>query len=242
VGFDLLWDPARHVYVDAADGAGRRTRVSQQTNAAAILGGCAPPDRWAGMLDHILDPGRLVITATPADLPDGTGLLGQWFDPATFTKFDEATDVVQAQPFFSHFLHQAVVKAGRRELVVDLCRRWWAQLERGNTTIEEYWDAPPGGSSRAHAWAATPTYDLTTHVLGVRPIAAGYTRAAVAPCFGDLSRVAGRVPTPHGWIDADLTPGGGTLDVPDGVVAEVQLPGVPAQECGPGRHELRATG
>lgn len=239
-GFDLFWDPRRRVYVDAADAGGRRRRVSQQTNAVAILGRCAPPDRWAGMLDHALDPDRLVVTATPADLPDELRLLGQWLDPSTFTKFDEEHDVVLAQPFFAHFLHQAVVAAGRGDLLGDLCRRWWAQIERGNTTFEEYWDAPAGQASRAHAWAATPTYDLTTHVLGVSPAAPGYARAAVRPRLGDLERLRGRVPTPRGWLSVEVSREGATVEVPEGCEATVELTDgdLPAAELGPGVHRL----
>src|SRR5207253_1702804 len=97
-------------------------------------------------------------------------LLYQWDEPSSPRpddgKFDPERHVVLAQPFFSHFVHQAVVRAGRRDLLADLCRRWQEQLDRGNATFEEYWDAPPGASSRCHAWSATPTYDLAAHLLG----------------------------------------------------------------------------
>ncbi|MGH2584932.1 MAG: alpha-L-rhamnosidase C-terminal domain-containing protein, partial [Dehalococcoidia bacterium] len=218
--FELLWDPERGVYVDAADADGPLGRVSQHTNAMAILGGCAPPQRWPAMLDAILDERRLVVTPTQGDLGVRTGIMAQWSDPATLCDFDERTNVVAAQPFFSHFVHQAVVMAGHRGLIPSLCLRWWAQIERGNTTFEEYWRANPGAASRAHAWSATPAYDLTTHILGVYPLAPGYTRAALRPMFGPLERVSGRVPTPHGLIEVDLTREGGTVIVPDGVVVE----------------------
>ena len=58
-------------------------------------------------------------------------------------------------------------------------------------------------------------------MLGVRPLAPGYARAAVWPRFGALTRLAGRAPTPHGLIELNLTREGGTLRVPAGVTAEV---------------------
>ena len=109
----------------------------------------------------------------------------QRMDPAEHMKFDVERNVVAAQPFFSHLLHDAIVRAGRRDLIPARCMKWWPQIERGDTAFEEYWDARAGTGSRCHAWSATPTYDLTTWVLGVRPAAPGYStrgnRAALRP-------------------------------------------------------------
>src|SRR5262249_5078796 len=155
-------------YVDAADGAGPLRRVSQHTNAMAIVGGCAPRERWDTMLDYILDERRVRITPTMGDLPGRSAFALQQADPAEYVDFDEREHVVAAQPFFAHFLHQAIVLAGRRSLIPILCLRWWPQAQRGYGTFEEFWSAQPGAASRAHAWSATPTYDLTAHVLGVQ--------------------------------------------------------------------------
>jgi hypothetical protein len=217
--FELLWDEGRGIYVDAADASGPLRRVSQQTNAMAIVGGCAPPERWQHILDYVLDERRLVVT--PIDQIMGSGLTGQWKDPAEYTSFDPETSVVAAQPFFAHFLHQAVAKAGRHDLLRPLCLKWWPQVERGNTTLEEFWDGPRGVVSRAHAWSATPTYDLTRHLLGVRALEPGYQRAEVRPHFGALQRLAGSVPTPHGPIEVDLTRDGGAITFPPGVTGSV---------------------
>lgn len=236
--FEWLWDEARGVYVDAAGADGPHRRVSQQTNAMAIVGRCAPPERHARMLAAILDSSRLVVT--PVERMMRSGQSGQLIDPATVTAFDPETNVVAAQPFFSHFLHQAVVLAGRRDLIPELCRRWWPQVAAGNSTIGELWDGPVDIVSRAHAWSCTPTYDLTTHVLGVRPIAPGYTRAEIRPRFGALRRLSGRIPTPHGLIEIDLTRVGGTISIPPGVSAALSFDDVPLQgdDLPAGRHVI----
>ncbi|HYL59007.1 MAG TPA: hypothetical protein VEU51_09060, partial [Candidatus Acidoferrales bacterium] len=182
--FALLWDEAAGVYVDAADRNGPRRRVSQQTNAIAIVAGCAPRERWPRMLDYVLDESRVAVTPT---ISDNLGAyLAQRMDPAEHMAFDVEHNVVAAQPFFSHLLHDAIVRAGRRDLIPSRCVKWWPQIERGNTAFEEYWNARTGTGSRCHAWSATPTYDLTTWVLGVRPTAPGYARAQIAPRFGPL--------------------------------------------------------
>ena len=218
--FELLWDEGRGMYVDAADANGALRRGSQQTNAIAIVSGCAPRHRWEGILTNILDESRLVVTPTISD--DRTPYITQRMNPADYMKFDEERDLVAAQPFFCAILHDAIARAGRHDLISTLCLKWWPQIERGNTTFEEYWSGPIGEASRCHAWSATPTYDLTTQVLGVRPAEPGYRKAMIHPRFGTLTKLAGRVPTPHGLIDISLErERGGSLTIPPGVEADV---------------------
>jgi alpha-L-rhamnosidase len=218
--FQLLWDQSRGMYLDAADSCGPLRRVSQQTNAIAIVSGCAPRDRWDAILKNILDESRLAITPTISD--DRTPYITQRMNPADYMKFDEETDIVAAQPFFCSILHDAVARAGRRDLLPDLCLKWWPQIEPGNTTFEEYWSGPVGEASRCHAWSATPTYDLTTHVLGVRPAEPGYRKVAIHPRFGSLAKLAGRLPTPQGMIEISIERDkGGVIGIPTGVEADV---------------------
>jgi alpha-L-rhamnosidase len=237
--FELLWNEAAGVYVDAADRNGPRRRVSQQTNAIAIVSGCAPRDRWPRMLEYILDESRVVITPTISD--NLSAYLTQRMDPDEHMTFDVERNVVAAQPFFSHFLHDAIVRAGRRDLIPARCMKWWPQIERGDTAFEEYWDARVGTGSRCHAWSSTPTYDLTTWVLGVRPAAPGYALAEISPRFGTLVHLEGRVPTPHGLIEVQLDrERGGEISIPDDVVANVSFEDAPlvGGEFGPGRHRI----
>jgi alpha-L-rhamnosidase len=237
--FELLWDEAAGVYVDAADRNRPRRRVSQQTNAIAIVSGCAPRERWPRMLEYILDESRVVVTPTISD--NMAAYVKQRMDPADHMKFDVEHDVVAAQPFFSHILHDAIVRAGRRDLIPARCMKWWPQIERGDTAFEEYWDARAGSGSRCHAWSATPTYDLTTWILGVRPAAPGYSRAEIAPHFGKLRHLEGHVPTPHGLIEVKLDrEAGGEIAIPDGVAALVRFDDAPliGGDFGPGRHRI----
>jgi hypothetical protein len=195
--FELYWDEWRDIYVDAASRTGTRaTRASQQTNSVAILG-CAPPERWARMLDYMTDESRVKRTLTPGDGGTlGERLNRQWEHPPDF---DDEHDVVLSQPFFAHFLHLAFVRAGRDDLLLPSIRRWSEMVAR-NGLVEEYWSALPGMGSRCHAWSATPTYDLTAHVLGVRPGAAGWREVVDDPKLGDLAWAEGSVPTPHGVV------------------------------------------
>jgi alpha-L-rhamnosidase len=170
-----------------------------------------------------------------------TAYISQRMNPAEYVEFSAERNVVAAQPFFSHLVHDAIVRAGRRDLIAARCMKWWPQIERGDTVFEEYWDARAGTGSRCHAWSATPTYDLTTHVLGVRPTAPGYAKARIAPRFGPLKHLEGRVPTPRGMIAVSLDrERGGEIVLPDGVAAEVSFEDAPLTggALGAGRHQI----
>ena len=239
--FELLWDETRGVYVDAADSRGPLRRVSQQTNAAAIVSGCAPRERWARMLQYVLDESRVVLTPTISD--NLMAYVRNQMNPAEHVKFDPESSVVMAQPFFSHLLHDAMVRAGRRDLLQARCLMWWPQIERGNTVFEEYWEAKPGTGSRCHAWSATPTYDLTTHLLGVKPLKAGYAEAEIAPWFGTLRHLEGAVPTPKGMIEVTLDrERGGEVVIPEGVIANLRFDDakLAGGRPGTGRHRIVA--
>lgn len=217
--FEALWDPARHAYVDSLGSRGKSRRVSQQTNIAALLGGIVPPARIAELIERTFDPAvrgeRLVLTRR-ADAPASTPV----FQYAPPPGFEDARDVVMAQPFYHRFLHEVLFRYGRRDLILkSLLARWDPETETG--TFREHWDPVPGRTSAAHAWAASPTFDLTAYILGVRPAEAGYRRAVVDPYLGPLKHVAGRVPTPRGWIDVRVTDDEIEVSAPDGMPVDV---------------------
>lgn len=219
-------DHGRGVLVDAADpGGGCGRRVSQQTNALAVLTGALEGAAARDALAVVTDPSRLRLTRWPGqEQAEAEEHLGtQKGLPAGF---DEEQHVVLAQPFFMHFLHQALVMAGQADRLVTSCRRWLPQLANGNAAIEEYWEAAPGAASRCHAWSATPTYDLTTHVLGLAPAAPGWRAVTLRPALGDLSWASGTVVTPFGPVSAEVASDGSfVVELPEGVSGTAHLGG-----------------
>ena len=228
---DRYWDGDRGVYVDATDADGTRgRRVSQHTNTLAVLCGAAPPSRWDAMFAAVTDDARLVMTRHPGDGgPEKKRLWYHWAPPEQYGgagPFDEERDVVLAQPFFQHLVHQAYVKADRHDLLMASMERWRPLVARGNGVLEEYWDHVPGHGSRCHAWSGTPTYDLTAHVLGVRSSSPGYTTVHIEPHLGSLQFARGSVPTPHGWINASFAADGtGSVVLPTGVTGTLRFDG-----------------
>jgi hypothetical protein len=180
-----LWEEKRGVYVDACVEGRRGRRVSQQTNALMVAFEIAPRRRWPRILAAITDEGRLRVTSTgPGDL--------------VVRDFDEERQVVLAQPFFMHHVHRALAKAGEHRLLTEnIRRRWGAMLEAGATTFWEHWH---GKESQCHAWSATPTFDLSTEVLGVTPLEPGFRRFVVAPKPAGLGWARGVFPSTRGDI------------------------------------------
>lgn len=184
---EQLWDEERGVYVDARRDGVRSRRVSQQSNAAAIAFDVAPPERWPRILETILDEARLVLT--------------RWADrDPRAPAFDEAVNVVRAQPFYCHHLHRALSKAGRHEDLLDHIRRHWESLvDEGGDTFRETWQLDEI-TSLCHAWSGTPTFDLSTEVLGITPLRPGFDRFRVAPQPAGLTWAEGVFPSPRGDI------------------------------------------
>lgn len=218
-----LWDEARGVYADARNHGVLSRRISQQANAMAIACDVAPRERWARILTTILDGKRLVLTRT------GDG------DTAA-PLFDEEHHVVLAQPFVMHHLHRALSKAGLHAVLVENIRvRWGALLAEGQTTLRETWQLAEI-TSLCHAWSATPTFDLATEVLGVTPLAPGFSRCRVAPHPAELAWAEGTFPSPQGDITVAWRHSAGCFElsviVPEACEVAVVLP----EECGPWPH------
>jgi len=131
-------------------------------------------------------------------------------------------------PWMAAFALRALGAAGRRGEAVALLRsRWIPMLDAGATTFwEEFPDdgeplamyGRPFGRSLAHAWGAGPAALLPELVLGIAPLADGWTRIAVDPELGDLDWAAAVVPTPFGELVVSADRESVMVDVPDGAV------------------------
>jgi len=204
-GFEQLWDVERGRYVDSLVDGIRRPMASQHAQAAAIVGGLAPDERHGRLIEVLTDESNLLHAAFGIDEeakpnrggdPGGAYMYGAQPEPW----WDVERHVVRAQPFFRYVVHDAIVQAGRPDLVAGLCRDWNIALERCDTSWTETWY----GGTVSHGWSSTPTRDLMIHVLGVEPAEPGFAIANVNPNLGDLAWARGAVPCPAGLIRVDV--------------------------------------
>lgn len=137
-------------------------------------------------------------------------------------------------PFNGYFFVEGLFRYAGTQKALDYIRTYWGgMLDSGATTFWEYFStAWPTGlmafSSSCHGWSAGPTYLLPAYILGIRPLAAGFTKVLVAPEPGDLTWAEGAVPTPQGLVRIKWTRAGGGFQLdassPDGCEVTVKLP------------------
>ena len=124
-------------------------------------------------------------------------------------------------------------------------RKFWGEmLDSGTPTLWENGvhkkgKAGFGGSaSLCHGFSTSPAAFLQSSILGVSPLAPGFTRFKFAPECADLKFARGVVPTPYGSIRVawEVVDGkvNSTLHVPENCAAET-----PAGEFGAGDHLLK---
>jgi len=115
---------------------------------------------------------------------------------------------VEVQPYFMHFVFDALDHAGVfEEYAIDLMKRWTIVEETG--TCYEMW----GRGDLSHAWNGTPLYQMSARILGIIPMEPGFSRVAVQPKPCALDYAKGCVPTPHGPVAVEWTRKGDQLDI-----------------------------
>jgi hypothetical protein len=195
-GFGQFWDDARGAVVDHVLDGRREPAASQLAGALAIVSGLLPPERVGRVIDWIGDPDRWVVRSWIGGDGgyDQQKILDQMRGVQT-VDWDAEREVVVAEPFAAHVVHDAFEAAGRTDLVLTSIRRWSVFLEDYDT-FGECW----GWGTPVHGWSSTPTRDLVVGVLGVTPAEPGFAVARVAPAVGLVERFEGAAPTPAGLL------------------------------------------
>lgn len=137
-------------------------------------------------------------------------------------------------PFMGALQAAALGRLGGAESALAQIRSaWGGMLDLGATAFWEAFDPAqqgdqhlgfygrPFGKSLCHAWGSGPAALLPEVLLGIRPLAAGWTRIAVEPQLCGLDWAAATVPTPLGDLEVEARADGGlTMSVPAGAVVE----------------------
>jgi beta-galactosidase len=139
----------------------------------------------------------------------------------------------------AQFLMDALFDAGAVEHAIALMtasgdRSWTHMIEGVGTTITlEAWDTKyKNNQDWNHAWGAAPANLLPRKLLGIEPLAPGWTRLQIYPRLGKLKWAEARTPTPRGAVFARAEAGQEyrlALTVPAGSTAVVFLPAKSAE-------------
>ncbi len=99
--------------------------------------------------------------------------------------------------------------------------------------------------SLCHAWSAHPVLEFFRVILGVEPVASGFRVVHLAPLACELTRASGSIVTPLGPIEVDWQIDSGVfayrVNLPEGVIGHLSLPGMSQPEEVTGRIERRVS-
>ncbi|MCX7012747.1 MAG: family 78 glycoside hydrolase catalytic domain, partial [Candidatus Sumerlaeota bacterium] len=134
---------------------------------------------------------------------------------------------VEAQPFFMIVVLQALERAGRFDLALELIRDRWGgrMVDRGHTTAIEEWyvngtrrSGPLTGllRSHSHAWSACPAEFLIRNLMGLEILAPGCRKVRVSPREAPFNYSVA-YPTPLGVIRVSRENGRARIAAPKGV-------------------------
>jgi alpha-L-rhamnosidase len=210
-GFDAFWDEQRGVYIDHIVDGVAQPEAAQHGGASALAAGLVPADRVPTVVAGITDRSRLIQHAWYMDTVTVEGQSsGAIYMAIGYPEpdWDTENEMVEAEPFFRYVVHDGLARAGRADLIAELCRDWNRFVDAGETSWPECW----GGGTRCHGWSSTPTRDLIVHTLGITPAEPGYDSVRVAPALGGIDWARATVPTPHGPITVEAR-ADGTVDI-----------------------------
>jgi hypothetical protein len=141
---------------------------------------------------------------------------------------DMACSPYAAQYFMESLFQNGADDKALKLITADGDRSWKHMVDSGTTISWEAWDLKyKPNQDWNHAWGAAPANLLPRFVLGVEPLAPGWTSARIRPCPGGLKHARGQVPTSKGPIEVDWnseTSFTMTIKLPAMMKANVELP------------------
>ncbi len=171
-----LWDEEKLAYADSLRSDGTLSNVfSMQTQVMVYLADCASGSRKTRLEQYLQQP------------------------PDSFVQI--------VNPFMLFFYFEALSRIERQNQIVELIREVWGRMiDEGTESCWETVSRPDMDRptrSYCHAWSTAPGYFMGSEILGVRPLAPGFTRALIDPKPCGLHWAKGAVPVPQGTIEIE---------------------------------------
>lgn len=136
---------------------------------------------------------------------------------------DETLGVVQ--PYFAHFLLEAVLRSGLREKhTLRILQDWKAPVAECPYGLAEGFHKPEPTYQfdHSHAWGGTPAYSLPMALTGFEMLEPGFRKIRFSPSLLGLAHASVQIPTPFGMITVEQRKGAApAYDIPDEIEWEV---------------------
>lgn len=111
------------------------------------------------------------------------------------------------QPYFAHFLFEAIFKNGLRdEYTLKLSERWKEPVKKCKKGLVEGFIAPEPTYSfdHSHAWGGSPLYSVPKALSGLEILEPGFKKIRLSPSLLGLKFADVCIPTPFGEIKIKL--------------------------------------
>ena len=130
----------------------------------------------------------------------------------------------EIQPYFCHFLLEAIYRNGlREEFTLSILEQWKAPVRECPKGLAEGFCKPEETYSfdHSHAWGGTPAYALPLALTGLEVLEPGYKRIRLNPSLLGLASAHVQIPTPYGIIEVTMQEGmEAEITMPDGILWE----------------------
>jgi alpha-L-rhamnosidase len=127
-------------------------------------------------------------------------------------------------PWFMHFVFDSLAHGGLFDSQAVSKMHDYVVIPETQTVRE----MGPSLGDYSHGWIASPTYQMSSKILGITPASPGFDTINIDPTFCGLDYARGAVPSRHGLIGVDWTRQPDRfsikLDIPLGTRANVNLP------------------
>jgi len=114
------------------------------------------------------------------------------------------------QPYFMHYLLEAVYRLGLRErYTLRICERWKEPVVSCSKGLVEGFVAPEPTYTfdHSHAWGGTPLYSLPKAIMGLEITNPGMSEITLCPSLLGLSYAKSELLTPYGKVVCELKKG-----------------------------------
>lgn len=131
--------------------------------------------------------------------------------------------LIKPQPYFMHFVLEAIYKVGLFEKYgIGQLRRWEDMTKFPKGLQEGWYDMSGYGFDYSHVWGGTPTYQLPSKIMGFAMEEAGFKKITLKPQTFGLDYANVKMPTPYGYISVKLEKGKKPIiSVPDEIEVRI---------------------
>ena len=128
------------------------------------------------------------------------------------------------QPYFTHFLLEAVYRNGLRDTYTrTILEEWKAPVRDCPYGLAEGFHKPEPTYSfdHSHAWGGTPSYALPLALTGLELLEPGFRKIRLNPSLLGLEQAHVQIPTPYGMIELHMENGKEpVISVPNEITVE----------------------